>query len=88
LVAGAGTTAFSRPVAVVFLVLVVFRSGRRRGRERPAAAVAAVLALLGSSAVPFAVPCLVVAYGGLTSRADRLASRLGLVAGRPLIGRL
>jgi hypothetical protein len=63
LVTGAGTTAFSRPVAVVFLVLVVFRPGRRKGRERPAAAVPAVLTLLGSSAAPFAVPCLVVAYG-------------------------
>jgi uncharacterized spore protein YtfJ len=72
LVTGTGITALSRLSAVAFLVLVVlplvlarvvFRSGRRRGREGLAAAVPAVLALLGSSVVPFVALCLVVAYG-------------------------
>ncbi len=72
LVTDTGATAFSRlSTPVVFLVLVtlplalaraVFRSGRRRGRERLTAAVPAVLALLGASVVPFAALCLVFVY--------------------------
>ncbi|WP_055694575.1 hypothetical protein [Streptomyces prasinopilosus] len=72
LVTGTGTTAFSRVSApVLFLALVtlplllarmVFRSGRRRGNARLTAAVPAALTLLGSSVVPFAALCLIVAY--------------------------
>ncbi|MGW0819142.1 hypothetical protein ACWD00_39085 [Streptomyces viridiviolaceus] len=72
LVAGTGTTAFSQFLALVtFLALValplilarvVFRSGRRKGRERLTAAVPAVLTLLGGSVVPFAALCLIVVY--------------------------
>ncbi|MFD3730440.1 hypothetical protein [Streptomyces sp. NPDC058632] len=72
MVTDTGTTAFSRlSVPVIFLALValppvlarvVFRSGRRKGRERLTAAVPAVLTLLGSSVVPFAALCLIVVY--------------------------
>ncbi|MFE9923681.1 hypothetical protein ACFYQA_19475 [Streptomyces sp. NPDC005774] len=72
LVTDTGTTVFSRLSApAIFLVLlalplllarVVFRSGRRKGRERLTAAVPAVLALLGSSVVPFVALCLIVVY--------------------------
>ncbi|WP_326752038.1 hypothetical protein OIE73_08785 [Streptomyces hirsutus] len=72
LVTDAGTTAFSRfSASAVFLALVVlpfllarvvFRSGRRKGRERLTAAVPAALTLLGSSVVSFAALCLIVVY--------------------------
>ncbi|MFF9457917.1 hypothetical protein [Streptomyces flaveolus] len=72
LVTATGTTTFSRfSVPVVFLALValplisaraVFRSGRRKNKERLTAAVPAALTLLGASAVPFAVLCLVFVY--------------------------
>jgi hypothetical protein len=72
LVTDTGTTAFSRLSApVIFLALValplvlarvVFRSGRRKGRERLTAAVPAVLTLLGASVVPFAALCLIFVY--------------------------
>ncbi|MEV5645024.1 hypothetical protein AB0L67_33605 [Streptomyces flaveolus] len=72
LVTDTGTTTFSRfLVPVVFLALValplisareVFRSGRRKNKERLTAAVPAALTLLGASAVPFAVLCLVFVY--------------------------
>ncbi|MFC5959382.1 hypothetical protein ACFP51_34725 [Streptomyces pratens] len=72
LVTDAGTTAFSRFSALAdFLALVVlplvparvvFRSGRRKGRERLTAAVPAALTLLGSSVVSFAALCLIVVY--------------------------
>ncbi|MFD3524214.1 hypothetical protein [Streptomyces sp. NPDC058653] len=65
-------TAFSRFLApVIFLALaalplilarVVFRSGRRKGRERLTAAVPAVLTLLGGSVVPFAALSLIFVY--------------------------
>ncbi|MDA5282195.1 hypothetical protein [Streptomyces sp. Isolate_45] len=67
-----GATAFSRflvPVVLVSLVVLplvparaVFRAGLRKGRERRAAAVPAVLTLLGASVVPFAALCLIVVY--------------------------
>ncbi|WP_112470975.1 hypothetical protein [Streptomyces triticisoli] len=72
LVTDSGTTAFSRLLApVIFLALVtlplilarvVFRSGRRKGKERLAAAVPAVLTLLGASVVPVAALCLIFMY--------------------------
>ncbi|MFE0786851.1 hypothetical protein ACFW4T_35350 [Streptomyces mutabilis] len=67
-----GTTAFSRFVApVVLLSLValpfvsagaVFRSGRRKNKERLGAAVPAALTLLGSSVVPLAAFCLLLVH--------------------------
>ncbi|MGW0032638.1 hypothetical protein ACWDXD_22750 [Streptomyces sp. NPDC003314] len=67
-----GTTAFSRfvvPVILLALVLLplvparaVFRSGRRKGRERLTAAVPAALALLGGCVVPLAALCLLLVY--------------------------
>ncbi|MET9558268.1 hypothetical protein [Streptomyces sp. NPDC006645] len=67
-----GTTGFSRFSApVIFLVLValplvlaclVFRSGRRKERERLAAAAPATLTLLGASVVPFVALCLIFVY--------------------------
>lgn len=72
LITDTGSTAFSRlsaPVISLALVAlpsvlarVVFRSGRRKGRERLTAAVPAVLTLLGSSVVPCAALCLIVVY--------------------------
>ncbi|MET7270977.1 MULTISPECIES: hypothetical protein [Streptomyces] len=72
LVTDTGTTAFSRfLVPVVFLALValppisaraVFRSGRRKNKERLTAAVPAALTLLGASVVPFAALGLVFMY--------------------------
>ncbi|MDH2410478.1 hypothetical protein ACG5V6_01470 [Streptomyces chitinivorans] len=71
LAADTGVTAFSRLSTVFLLVLVVlplvlarvvFRAGRRKGRERLTAAVPAVLTLLGSSVVPFTALCLIVVY--------------------------
>ncbi|MER7719660.1 hypothetical protein ABTX99_22420 [Streptomyces flaveolus] len=72
LVTDTGTTVFSRfLVPVVFLALValpfvsaraVFRSGRRKNKERLTAAVPAALTLLGASVVPFAALCLVFTY--------------------------
>ncbi|MEU4309276.1 MULTISPECIES: hypothetical protein [Streptomyces] len=72
LVTDNGTTAFSRFSApAIFLALlalplvlagVVFRSGRRRSRERLTAAVPAALTLLGVSVVPFAALCLAFMY--------------------------
>ncbi|MFJ4341535.1 hypothetical protein [Streptomyces sp. NPDC088915] len=72
LVTDTGTTAFSRfVVPVVFLALValplvlaraVFRSGRRKGRERLTAAAPAALTLLAGSVVPFAVLFLFLVY--------------------------
>ncbi|KUL63821.1 hypothetical protein ADL30_02265 [Streptomyces sp. NRRL S-1521] len=73
LVTDSGTTAFSRFLApLVFLALValplvvarvVFRSGRRKGKERLTAAVPAALTLLGASALPLAALCLIFVYG-------------------------
>ncbi|MFE9057519.1 hypothetical protein [Streptomyces mutabilis] len=67
-----GTTAFSRFVAPVVLLSlvalpfvsagVVFRSGRRKNKERLGAAVPAALTLLGSSVVPLAAFCLLLVY--------------------------
>lgn len=67
-----GTTAFSRfPVPVLLLALLllpfvparaVFRSGRRKGRERLTAATPAALTLLAASLVPFAALCLLLLY--------------------------
>ncbi|MET7756679.1 hypothetical protein ABZT27_18515 [Streptomyces sp. NPDC005389] len=72
LVTDTGTTAFSRAVVpVIFLALttapfalarLVFRSGRRRGRERLAAATPAALTLLAGSVVPLAALWLIFAY--------------------------
>ncbi|MEU3303676.1 hypothetical protein ABZ729_28255 [Streptomyces sp. NPDC006678] len=72
LVTDTGSSAFSRLLApVIFLALVVlplvlarvvFRLGRRKGRERLTAAVPAVLTLLGASAVTFAALCLIFVY--------------------------
>ncbi|MGD9484964.1 hypothetical protein WDH52_17170 [Streptomyces sp. TRM70308] len=72
LVTATGTTVFSRFLApVVFLALValplvlarlVFRAGRRKGRERLTAAVPAALTLFGGSAVPFVALCLIFVY--------------------------
>ncbi|MFI6210048.1 hypothetical protein ACIBAI_27355 [Streptomyces sp. NPDC051041] len=72
LVTDTGTTAFGRlSVPAILLVLlalplvsarVVFRLGRRGGRERLTAAVPAVLTLLGASVVLFAALCLIVVY--------------------------
>ncbi|MGI5397616.1 hypothetical protein [Streptomyces sp. CA-251251] len=71
---GTGTTAFSRlavPVILIALVAlplllacVVFRSGRRKGREPLTAAVPAVLTLLGGCVVPFVALCLIFVFGG------------------------
>ncbi len=73
LVTDTGTTAFSRlAVPVILLALVtlplvlarvVFRSGRRKGREPLTAAVPAVLTLLGGSVAPFAALCLIFVFG-------------------------
>ncbi|MFE4308063.1 hypothetical protein ACFRR6_18705 [Streptomyces sp. NPDC056891] len=72
LVTGTGTTAFSRAVVPVillalttspfFLARSVFRSGRRRGRERLTAAAPAALTLLAGSVVPFAALWLTFVY--------------------------
>ncbi|MER6805969.1 MULTISPECIES: hypothetical protein [Streptomyces] len=72
LVTDTGITAFGRLSApVIFLALVVlplapacavFRSVRRKGRERLTAAVPAALTLLGASVVPFAALCLIFVY--------------------------
>ncbi|MFD7439258.1 hypothetical protein [Streptomyces sp. NPDC059861] len=72
LVTDTGTTTFGRLAApVVFLVLmalppvlahVVFRWGRRKGREPLTAAVPGVLTLLGASVVPLAALCLTFVY--------------------------
>ncbi|MFE7814296.1 hypothetical protein ACFU5P_20540 [Streptomyces sp. NPDC057433] len=72
LITDTGTTTFSRllmPVILLALVAlplvlarVVFRSGRRKGRERLTAAVPAVLTLLGLSVVLFTALCLIVVY--------------------------
>lgn len=72
LVTDTGITAFSRfLVPVIFLALVAlplvlasvaFRSGRRKGKKRLTAAVPAVLALLGGSAVSFGALCLIFVY--------------------------
>ncbi|RSS43939.1 hypothetical protein [Streptomyces sp. WAC08241] len=68
----AGATVFGRfVVPVVFLALpalplllarAVFRSGLRKGRERPTAAVPAALTPLAGSVLPFAALRLVLAY--------------------------
>ncbi|WP_309063529.1 hypothetical protein [Streptomyces sp.] len=56
---------------MIFLALVVlplapactvFRSVRRKSRERLTAAVPAALTLLGASVVPFAALCLIFVY--------------------------
>ncbi|WP_405792906.1 hypothetical protein [Streptomyces sp. NBC_01506] len=72
LVTDSGTTGFSRFSApAIFLALLVlplvlarlvFRSARRKGRERLTAAAPAALTLLGASVVPFAVLCLIFGY--------------------------
>ncbi|MFJ5138778.1 hypothetical protein [Streptomyces sp. NPDC088707] len=72
LVTDTGTTAFSRAaVPVIFLALttapfalarLVFRSGRRRGRDRLTAATPAALTLLAGSVVPLAALWLIFAY--------------------------
>ncbi|MEV0123288.1 hypothetical protein AB0I16_17455 [Streptomyces sp. NPDC050703] len=72
LLTDSGTTGFSRFLApLIFLALValplvlahvVFRSGRRRGKERLTAAVPAALTSLGASIVPFAALCLILMY--------------------------
>lgn len=73
LVTDSGTTAFSRflaPLVCLALVAlplvvarVVFRSGRRTGKERLTAAVPAALTLLGTSVLPLAALCLIFVYG-------------------------